>query len=186
VCIILLALGWGLRRDADKYFGEGKPGTLLSVGFLFAAAGVCASHYRGWPREATLRRFWLGMSIVLAVAAIDDLSKLHERLDPIINRALGVHPKGRIADRLDDVLVMAYALPAVALAFLHRNELLRQRWMVLTLAASFVCFLTMSVFDLLHTGNALEDCFKLVAGALIVCALLSAQPEERPARSASA
>ena len=181
--IILL----GYLRSPDKpnrYFGEGKLGTWLSFALLVASACVCFVLRRRQRARgvAPLARFWLLLGVLLAYLAVDEVLELHEHLDRMINSALGWHPLDRVGDRIDDAIVAAYALVALAVAWVHRRELLRLRWTVLMFALAFACFAAMVALDTLRKLDTLEDSLKLLAEALILCGLLAGDPDGASAR----
>lgn len=172
VVVVLITLGWLLRRDAGKFFHEGKPGTLLSVGLLIAGGMLSLRLWRqlrAWPH----RFGWLALGVLLILAGLDDMFKLHEKTDVIINGWLGWDPQGK-GDRIDDFLVAGYALP-VALIWLFwlRNYMLHFSWAVLLLSGGTVCFAAMVCMDMMGGFVVLEETAKLYAGALICLGLLA-------------
>jgi hypothetical protein len=174
---LLISAGWALRGDTYAFFGEHRPGTYLSVGILLASGVRCLRLWRELAaRPLRLGWFWLGL--LLLFAGLDDLLRLHERADHAVNSLLGTDPNGR-GDMIDDLLVAAYALPAVWICGVWlRNYVLRLRWSMWLFATAAVPFVVMVFCDLGLAGHVayvieetLEETSKLYAGALILAAV---------------
>ena len=177
VAALVIALaGWLTRRDPGRYFGEQRPGTLLSAGLLFACAETCR-RIHALPGAASFGRFWAAHAVLFAYLALDELLRVHERLDKLIHWLLGLNARNRISDHLDDLILIAYAAFAAALWFRARRLLLRLPWTLLTMAAGFVLFAAMLAVDIAAQTKAVEDGLKLVAGATILSAFLAARRE---------
>jgi hypothetical protein len=175
VCALLVLAGWYLRDKPNRHFGEWRIGTFMSVGFLWGSAFLCHRNHRR-TRGESVSRFWFWMAVLLAFLGLDDLLKIHETLDHLINRMMGWNKRWVWADRMDDAIVVIYSLPAIALAWVNRFALLRLRWTVLTLGAAFMLFVAMVLIDVSRKADTLEDVLKVVAGALIFCAFGAADP----------
>jgi hypothetical protein len=176
VGVIVLAHTLGVRHhgDPNKLFGEERLATYYSVGLLAAAGMVCVRG-RSRVRAPEMRRFWLVAGIVLCFTAIDDLARLHEAIDNGVHKLFGWDKNHPVTDHLDDVLVICYVIPAAWLGWRHRRDLLRHRLMVQTMALAFLCFSAMVLLDWHSVPKWIEESFKLLTGALIVCALLAAE-----------
>ena len=182
--VIALA-GWLTRGQPGRYFGEQRPGTLLSAGLLLASAEVCRRiHGRGV--SAAFGAFWLVHAGLFAYLGLDELLRIHERLDRSIHKLFGLHHRNPVTDHLDDLIILGYAAFAAALWYRRRWVLLRLPWTVLTMTAAFVAFAAMMAVDLTAEVKAVEDTIKLVAGALILGAFLAARREVEQTRPGGA
>lgn len=173
-CAALITIGHLDGNQPGKLFGEGKPGTLLSVGLLAASALLCHTLYR---RLAPLSHahVWLALAFLFLLTALDDLFKFHEKLDALLLSTLGFDTEGRL-DSLDDILVALYAVPAALLVLTSaRNYFLRLRWTVLILAAACILFAGMVAIDMIAEHDAGEETVKLLAAALIFAGVAAAE-----------
>jgi hypothetical protein len=186
----LLAVGLGLAADAagialtmalgviyfgraSRYFAEARLGTYLSVLALFGCAAVAWRVYRRLG-PAPFRRFWAVTAVGFVYLGLDDWIMIHENLDLYAHLALGLDPRNPITDPFDDIVIIGYAGVAAAFAWRYRVELLRLRWMVLTLVPAFVAFVVMLVYDMTGWSTVVEESAKLVSGTLILLAFLAA------------
>lgn len=185
VILICLLGGWLKSGDVNAWFGEKRLGTLASVTMLVAAGVVCLRIGRaiGTPDEPLdtertsrggFRWFWLLFSGLLFLVAADDLFRLHERVDRWLHQALGMDPLHPLTDHLDDVIVLAYLLPAGCLALRYRARLLRAHLTIHLLAWATLVFVVHIVFDMLSFPQAAEESLKLIAGCLVLLAFLAA------------
>jgi len=170
---VLIWLGRAWHGDSHQLFRERQVGTYLSALNLAATGVVSAAVARGLPRSS-FARFWWAAAIGFVWLACDDLFVLHERIDRGVHVLLGLDPDHPVTDHLDDLIVAGYGVAAAALAYAHRAELARLRWMVLVLAQAFVVFAAMVVLDFLHLSKTAEDALKVVAGTMILVAFLAA------------
>ena len=174
-CCLFAAVGWIQSGQPGRQFGEGRIGTLLSVGVL-AASGLVALKVSFLPAARSMRKFWCVFASLLLFAAADDMFKLHEQLDVVINRALGTDPDDPVFDRIDDVIVLAYAaLGCGTLGLMYMRRLLALIWMVRFFIAGGLCFLAMVAGDMLRIGTAIEESLKLLAGAWIFSGVAAAE-----------
>ena len=172
--IIFAAAGWLLRDDPGKYFGEKRAGTLLSAGLLLASALTCRQIHR-LAAAAPFGRFWAVQGFLFLYLAVDELFRVHERLDRLVHSLLGLNDRHPVTDHLDDAIIGVYALVAAGLWLWHRALLIRLRWMVLTMAAAFAAFAAMLVLDVTGGSKAVEDGMKIVSCSLIFAAFAAAQ-----------
>ena len=172
--VVFALAGWLLRDDPGKYFGEKRPGTLLSVGLLLASAWTCRQIHR-LAAAAPFGRFWIVQGFLFLYLAVDELFRVHERLDRLVHSLLGLNDRHPVTDHLDDAIIGLYALVAAGLWLSHRVLLIRLRWMVLTMAAAFAAFAAMLVLDVTGGSKAVEDGVKIVSCSLIFVAFAAAQ-----------
>jgi hypothetical protein len=174
--LVIAWAGWVTRGNPHRYFGEQRPGTLLSAGLLFACAGTCR-RIHALPAAAGFGRFWAVHVVFFAYLGLDELLRIHERLDRYAHRLFGLNANHPVTDHLDDLIIMAYAVFAAALWYRCRRPLLRLPWTVLTMGTAFAAFAAMMAVDLAAEIKAVEDSLKLLAGALVLSALLAARQE---------
>jgi hypothetical protein len=130
-------------------------------------------------RGQRFARFWWMTAILFAYVACDDLFVIHERLDRLGHRLLGLDPDNDVTDHFDDAIVGAYGTLALAMAWRDRAHLLRLVFMQLTMIPAFGAFLVMLVLDWKGGHKAAEDSFKILAGALILVGFLAGSMELR-------
>jgi len=170
---LLVWLGALWHGTPARYFREREPATHASGALLFAAAAVAVLVARraGVPSS---RRFWSLAAVGFAFLALDDLLTIHEDLDRAIHALLGWDSRHWLTDHLDDAIVAAYGLVAVAWAYRHRADILRLRWTALLLGVAFAGFAAMTAIDFAAQRPEIEESLKLLAEALIVIGLLAA------------
>lgn len=182
--VVLVQLGHAWHENPHHYFAERRVGTHLSFLNLVATgvvAGVIARRLRGTPAA----RFWWMAAGGLVWMGCDDLFIIHESIDRRIHTILRLDPEDPVTDHLDDAIVAAYGVAALALAYVHRAMLTGFPWMLRILALAFPMFVTMVVLDVLQAAKTLEDALKMVAGTFILVAVLAAwlqlaTPGEQP------
>lgn len=166
LCGVFVAIGLVSNGDPSRMFGEGKPGTLLSV--LMLGLASFASFKRAIGTLArSIRVGWAIFGLSLALAAVDDMFKLHEALDVVINEWLGLDPEGW-ATKLDDVLVMMYAAPAMLVTlWVWRSYAFRTPGLIVRFGIAGVFFVGMVVLDMAECWQTMEETCKVVAGTFI-------------------
>lgn len=173
-CGFTVWLGVHLGRRPSHYFEEQKLGTLLNVAALFGCAWVCRSmgvRLRG----RAFGPFWLIHFILFLYLGLDDLFRIHERIDNGFHRLAGLDRNNPITDHLDDAIVIAYAVFAACVWLRYRFEVLRFPWMLWTMIAGFLGFAAMTVLDVREGQKVLEESLKLVSSTLILLAFLAAR-----------
>jgi hypothetical protein len=175
---LMIALGLTWHGEPGRYFKERKAGTYLSAGLL-VASGVVAARIAGRLRRDPFARFWAVAAAGFVFLGMDDLLVIHERVDAWLHRLLGWDPEHWLTDHLDDAIVGGYGVAAGWWAYRHRRDLGRLRWMLAVLAVAFACFAAMVVLDATKLSKVAEDSFKILAGALILVALLAAARDPR-------
>lgn len=174
VCLLLIGAGVAIHGKNHHYFAEKKIGTFTAVAAFAIAAWVCL-RMSSELLPAKFGRFWRAFAIVLIIVALDDLVRVHERIDRWIHLLLGWDPHDQSTDSIDDWIVVGYGLVAGWLWWRHFRMLLRLRWMMLTLAAAFAGFVAMVVCDMAHGPKALEESLKNLSAVLILLAMIAAQ-----------
>jgi hypothetical protein len=173
-CASLAAAGAVFRGDPGKYFGDKLIANALSGGLLLATGACCFGTARATTaRDPKFARFWTWSALLFAAAGMDDLLRIHERADVLVHRLAGLDPRNPLTTHLDDLIVASYAVPALLLGVRYRAELVRFRWMVVTLAIAFAGFCLMVVCDFLGASKAVEDGTKIISATLILIAFLS-------------
>src|SRR5687767_14368823 len=97
VIIICLFYGKAMYGTYHHMFGEKRLGTYAAV-FVLVAAGVTCLQIRRRLSGTRIARFWLAFGILLLLAALDDLVRVHERIDQLIHYLLGWDPNDPITD----------------------------------------------------------------------------------------
>jgi hypothetical protein len=168
---LTLALAHG---DPDRGFGEFQPFTIYTVALLAICSFVCGQCAR--LTAAGPRRLWVLMAFGFAFLAADDLFKIHEGIDHLINRALGIDPEHSLADHCDDAIIVVYAMIGLAIVYRERRHVFQLWGFVRGIAWGLGFFALMVVLDAL--GNHLsgypkgvvtisEECFKGLAISLL-------------------
>jgi len=179
LCTVFIAIGLIFSGDPNKMFGEGKPGTLLSVLMLGLSSFASFKRATG-PLPRPIRLGWAIFSVSLAIAALDDMFKLHEALDVVINEWLGFDPDG-IATKLDDLLVMLYAVPALlVMLWVWRSYAFQTPGLVLRFGIAGVFFVGMVILDLIGRPQTAEETCKVLAGSFIFAGVVGAPRTEQP------
>jgi hypothetical protein len=170
----LIWLGWIWYDKPHRLFAEHKPGTYLSVLNLLTtgAMSVVISRRLG---AVPFARFWRLAAVGFVWLGCDDLFALHEQIDRGAHVLLGWDSADPLADRLEDLIVAAYGLVALLLAYRYRVELARLTWMQIVLGIAFALFTVMVIADFVHWPKALEEGLKVVAGTTIVVGFLAAR-----------
>jgi len=104
--------------DSDRWFHEGKWGTILNTVTLGVAAFFAFREAEWFPDEG-VQPFWIGCGVLLAIASADDMLKIHEHVDRWIHGLLALERRGLKVSGLDDYLVLVY--PAGVCVFALRS-----------------------------------------------------------------
>ncbi len=178
--VVLLFAGSGFHDNPMRYFGEGRPGTTASV-IAFLLGGITSVRVWRLLRPHSFGRFWFIAALGLFFLAIDEQFKVHETMDVVINGWLGADPDAPGPDRLDNLIVIAYAPVAGILAWPYRRALLRLRMMIAMLGIGFVFFGAMAFLDdgvwgtRANVAGAAEESFKLLSAVSIMNAMIAAK-----------
>lgn len=176
---VIVVLAWLGAANPEVgvhgHFDELAPGTWLSFSLLIMAA-IYAARIDRRLRPHPFARFWAVAFFALIYLAFDDLAKIHENIDWSIHWMLGWEDDG-ITEHLDDAIVALYGPAALIYGWRWRGDLVRMPWTVLSLAASSFCFAIMVFVDVGWDSKIMmmfEEGWKILAGALILCATVAA------------
>jgi hypothetical protein len=178
VCLIL----GPIRDDPVKPFDEFQPFTIYTVSALAICSFVCGQCAR--LTTAGARRLWQLMTVGFAFLAADDLFKIHEGIDHLINRALGIDPEHSIADHCDDAIIVVYALVGLTLVYRQRRHVVQLWGFVRGIGWGLGFFALMVVLDALGghlprvpkgVAKIAEECFKGLAISLLFWAFVVAR-----------
>lgn len=151
--VIALALAYGhVVGNLDATFGEIGFVTFFSFFQLAAIAFVCERIGRA-RRAAAFgggagARIWRLMALGFAFLALDEVAQIHEKLDYLAH-SLFIGEETALSDRLDDLIIAAYAVVGLWVMHRYREELLQHRAMRPFLVAGFVLLALMVVVDAL-------------------------------------
>lgn len=158
---VALAVGSGvaLHGDPSAYTGEGEPITWLSFAHLVAigmlAGGVfylrTDGHFfiHAWRDP---RWIWPIIALGFLFLAVDEVVRLHESLDHALHRAFQIQETG-LSDRLDDTIVLGYAVLGVSVLYAYRSELTGYRAVLPLLGCGFLLFVFMVLLDALTNDD---------------------------------
>ena len=186
-----------LQRSPMRYFGEGGFMTWVSIIQLLVIASLC------W-KISSLRKaktktsrffskrkpeiFWRVTGFGMFFFALDEGLKIHENLDRFILNYFQIEITD-LTSRLDDFIILAYAIAGLLIIYWFRNEIANYRdslfWFVWALFFSFsTIFLdmlghnreTFAIFadnldqlnDIHHWFSAMEEIPKIFAGGAFI------------------
>ncbi len=146
-------LGIALKLNPAKAFGENQPFTYYTVILLGICGVVCGQCAR--LTDPNARAAWVLMAIGFFFLAADDLFKIHEELDVLINQALRLDPKAKLPDLLDSAIVVTYGLAGAVVLYLQRRPLFKLQGFTEGLAKAGVAFSAMTILDVI--GDLLDS-----------------------------
>jgi hypothetical protein len=152
ISVVLLSLAPLLfGMSAKKLASETSPITLLSFVQLVASAVICWKVFRVRctdvrPRLDSPEVVWAIMAAGFLYLSLDEVVRIHERLDFAIHTLFGIRETD-LTDRLDDLIVGAYGLLGIVLLWVYRAELLRYRRLLPLIGIGFVFVLATVTLD---------------------------------------
>jgi hypothetical protein len=183
----LLAAALGYRAgNVEMYYDEHTFITYISSAQLLLIAYLTARIFvrrsEGVFSWRSPRLVWLLVALGFAFLAADDLAGLHEWMDHRIHDLMGMAETG-ITDRIDDLIILAYALMGVGVLYGYRLEIRRFAGALPYVAGGLAFFVPMVAFDIVSNQpdlvsdpnllpylGAAEDTLKLVAECFLVAA----------------
>ena len=142
-------MGWAFR--------EGKPMTLISIFQLLGASFFCRQIWKqlqpaGKAASDDQYSLWRYLSWIFVFLACDDFLRIHETLDRVTHRLLGIKPNN-ITDHMDDALIVVYGMVALLVLAWHWRESLRllEGWRYF--CAAVLCACGTVLFDFLSGGK---------------------------------
>jgi peptidoglycan/LPS O-acetylase OafA/YrhL len=178
IVAICLVGGRFLLGDQDKMFGEKQLGTYAAVGVL-VMSGVLCFRIRSRLRGTRLATFWLMFGILMCMTALDDLVRIHERIDRGIHKLMGWDPTNPLTDHIDDFIVLLYSIPAMLLALWHVKKLVQAAFAAHLIILAMAAFLVHVAMDVKGSPQWLEETVKLLAGTLLMLAFFAVRMDER-------
>ena len=122
--LAIAAVAVALGAQPAEQFGEGKLGTWASCLLLLSSATLAFDTWRA-RRPARGALLWLLIASGFVYLALDDAFSWHEKLDRFLHRkVLGIVPTD-VTTSLDDLIIGAYGLVALALLYRFRDEIRR-------------------------------------------------------------
>jgi len=161
IVAIAIPLGDVLYGKPAHFFREQAAGTywsgaqLLLVAWRAARAAAAA---RAAPPGSPLARSAGLVALVAAgfvFLAVDEVARLHEKLEDVLVAHDGPGPKPALLDRIDDLIVLGYGLAGAAILFRARAALAPYRAAGPWLVAAGACFAVMVAADLVTTRDDL-------------------------------
>lgn len=93
-------------------------------------------------------RIWLLIALGFVFLALDEALSVHERMDLLIHRVFSLR-QTRITDRIDDLIILVYAIAGILLLYGHRAEFRGLTGHRRFFVAGFLLLSLMVVIDLL-------------------------------------
>ena len=200
LCLVLILFGEYLWGDTSKLFGEGRPGTYISVLLLLLISFSCFKIYALRSEVGSKKLFepkliWLLMAFGFFFLALDDAIKIHENIEKVVLKHFEL-AETAVSDRLDDVIIALYAAIGAGVLYICRSELRRYKFLFGYLLAGFAVLFFMIVLDLISNGlgfllwlgasedaaelwetnlSTLEEVSKVLAGAIFLSGFLKVQ-----------
>ncbi|MFV0420847.1 hypothetical protein [Oleidesulfovibrio sp.] len=196
VAIALLEVTFHLYKNVP--FDERGPVTATSVMLLVACSITAGKVYRQRTEGeafslASTKLIWLLMAAGFAFLALDEKVLIHEGLDKMIYRGSGMEYSS-FSERMDDFIVLGYALIGMFSVYWYRREILRYKKTITVLGVGFVVLVLHSGLDMAgrpdfvinvlkitenptqiaHAIDMAEEVFKLTAEACFLSGLLLA------------
>jgi len=190
----VVLVGWaivqGYQDDSPQYFfKEGRLITFLSSFHLIAIGLLCWLIYESkryeengglWSSPVLI---WLLMALGFLFLAFDETMRIHEGIDFSLHNLIGIKETA-LTDRLDDVLILLYALIGLFAIYLYRAQLSIYYPLIrgYFIAAFMVLLLTVILdvltnrHDIIHDIgwhqflSVLEEVMKIVAEFLFLAA----------------
>jgi hypothetical protein len=172
VIVICLIGGPLLYGSRDKMFGERQLCTYATVAALGVSGALCFQIY-GLLKGRRLALFWLMFGILMCMTGLDDLVRIHERIDLAIHKFLHLDPKNKVTDHIDDFIVLGYSLPAMGLAIWHAPKLIQATLGTQLVLGAMASFLVHVLFDIFHFPGWAEESVKLLSAALLMLAFFA-------------
>jgi len=127
--LIAFAIGRGLYKTGNpaRYFDEGRFTMILSCSQLLASAfvlgsiGLIRKRQLGWQGLRTPWVIWLLMSAGFVFLTLDEGFQFHEAMDLMIHKIFSIEETGW-SDRIDDLIIAAYAVFGVGMMYIYRSE----------------------------------------------------------------
>jgi hypothetical protein len=173
------------QGDVKFYFAEGRIVTYLSTLLLFLIASYSTVIFREIIKTAPFASgaIWVFLASAFCFAAVDEFFMVHENIDFAIHRWTGLKETA-VSDRLDDIIVLFYALFGAAALFLGRRNLVRFSAVKRLVVSGFALAFGMIALDILtnrrdfvpdialHSWlSVVEDTLKVVAETLFLIAV---------------
>jgi len=160
VILIISAISISMWKGEDilTAFDEGHYMTYLSVlkilivSALFFILYVIKRRNKSFIDIRSLDLIWLIMGIAFIYLALDELFMVHETLDSYIHSSFKLNETG-LTDRLDDFILIAYAVFGMMILYLYRSEILKHRKALPLLILAFITIFVGEFFDLLTNRN---------------------------------
>jgi hypothetical protein len=159
--VVTIAILIGLAQDdITRQFKESGLNTLISFMQLLLIAWLAwkVFRYRKTAVSAVVvrptYRLWALIAAGFVFLALDEVGKIHENLDNLLHKAFSLQ-KTPMTDRIDDLIIVAYAVIGLAVLYHYRAELMRFRGWLPYFALGFALLFVGVVLDTLSNNEEL-------------------------------
>lgn len=105
--------------------------------------------------------------------AFDELLLLHENADRLIHKVFGL-PETGLTDRIDDAIILVYAMIGIAILYSYKNELMKFAKSIPYLVAGFVFLFLRTLIDFITNRNDVIP--KIISDEMLVSKLTGVLP----------
>ena len=158
--VLAITVALSLGYPPTKFMLEGKPITWLSAVQLLMTSIVTAIIFQTRRRQSNRSGMkhsnvyiWLLISLGFLFLCIDEVERIHERLDYLIHSLLNLEETA-ITDNIDDVIIGFYGLFSLYILYLYRGELKKYDQAASFLKIGFLLMISMIVVDVLSNNEA--------------------------------
>lgn len=150
---VLALIGGHLKGNIHYYFSEKSFITHQSAFILVTLHVYCGLIFEAEYTSNQAHKQpghsipWALMSLGFLFLAFDEVMQFHERLDVAIHHWLSIQENG-VTDRLDDVIILLFALIGMFMLYYYRGTLLKYRVAIPYLTVGFGLALLMVGLDI--------------------------------------
>ena len=156
--LILILCITTFSDDPKKYFKEFQLFTWLSFIKLLTVAYLnwkIYSHKKPAGTKLSFRddySIWFIIALGFLFLALDEVLLIHENTDKLIHILFGMEETG-LTDRIDDLIVLIYAILGILILYSYRNELIKYSKSIPYLAIGFFFLFLRIVIDFITNRN---------------------------------
>lgn len=152
--VLLIAFSVIFPHDPKAYFKEFHIITWISAIKLLTVSYFAWKTYKIRTKEtedsgfSSQTKIWLLISIGFLFLFLDEVALIHENIDKLIHILLGMEETG-LSDRLDDLIVIIYALVGIFILHKFKDEILRFKNAIPYIVVGFFFLIIRTVIDIL-------------------------------------